>query len=78
MRGHRAQSPPAPKSVVVCGPMARNRPKPDRRRALKYLHPIYALGVRGIGGERVCANGRTVEVARVRITEAGRKALAGP
>jgi hypothetical protein len=33
------------------------------------------IGVRGIGGERVCANGRTIEVARVRITEAGRKAL---
>jgi len=34
------------------------------------------IGVRGIGGERVCANGRTIEVARVRITEAGRQALA--
>jgi len=34
------------------------------------------IGVRGIGGGRVCANGRTVEVARVRITEAGRRALA--
>jgi len=26
--------------------------------------------------ERVCANGRTIEVARVRITETGRQALA--
>ena len=34
------------------------------------------IGVRGIGGERVCANGSTIEVARVRITEAGRRALA--
>jgi hypothetical protein len=27
----------------VSGPMACRGPKPDRRRALKYLHPIYAL-----------------------------------
>ena len=35
-----------------------------------------SIGVRGIGGERICANGRTIEVAWVRITEAGRQALA--
>jgi len=28
------------------------------------------IGVRGIEKERVCANGRSIEVARVRITEA--------
>jgi hypothetical protein len=28
--------------------------------------------------ERVVAGGKTIEVARVRITEAGRRALAGP
>jgi membrane carboxypeptidase/penicillin-binding protein PbpC len=29
-------------------------------------------------GERVVAGGSTIEVARVKITEAGRRALAGP
>ena len=39
---------------------------------------IVHAGLASATAERVVAGGRAMEVARVRITEAGRKALAGP
>src|SRR5215510_6526137 len=97
--GHRAQSPPAPKSVVVSGPMARRHPKPDRRRALELLAAsndgateaimaahgftveqlveLVRSGLASATPERVVAGKRAMQITRVRITEAGRRALAG-
>jgi hypothetical protein len=48
----------------------RRGPKPDRRRALELL----AASPDGCT-ERVVAGNRTIEVARVRITDAGRQRL---
>ena len=84
--------------MVFCGPMARRRPKPDRRRALELLAAssdgcteaimiahgftiaqiveLVTAGLANATAERVVAGGKAIEVARVRITEAGRKALA--
>jgi hypothetical protein len=77
---------------------ARQRPKPDRRRALELLAAspdgcteailrahgfsveqmvdLVRAGLASAATERVVAGGKKVEVARVKITEAGRRALA--
>jgi hypothetical protein len=77
----------------------RNRPKPDRRRALevlascpdgcteaimlvhgftiKQMVELVHTGLATAHSQRVIVGRRTIEVARVKITEAGRPALAG-
>jgi hypothetical protein len=79
-------------------PVSRQKPNPERRRALKLLaaspdgaseaimraHKIKVetlvemvhAGLITAHSERMHAGGRTIEVARVRITAAGRRALA--
>jgi hypothetical protein len=67
----------------------RRLPKPDRRRALELLASCRDGGAEAImlvelvrdglataTAERVVAGNRTIEIARVRITEAGWRALA--
>ena len=80
-------------------PRRRNRPKPDRRRALELLAScrdgcteaaillahgfsvaqmvdLVRAGLATAYRQRVIVGRRTIEVARVKITEAGRQALA--
>jgi hypothetical protein len=66
-------------------PRPRRRPKPDRRRALEFAHgftieqvvELVRAGLATATAERVVAGRRTIEVARVRINEGGRRALGG-
>ena len=79
--------------------LTKDKPKPDRRRALELLAAspdgateaillahgftteqrveLVRAGFASAKGERVVAGGKTMEVARVKITDAGRKALEG-
>jgi hypothetical protein len=77
---------PSPFAIAVASPCPyavalAAAPSPDRRRALELLASLHMVelvraGLATATAERVVAGSRKIEVARVRITAAGRRALA--